>query len=125
MIFTLPGAWATVLPMRYILVYITAGDREEALRLAEALVGARLAACANILGAAHSIYWWEGKVERGEETVLVLKSRRDKFAELLREARRLHSYATPCIVALPIVDGNPDYLDWIDASCSPGPGQAG
>ena len=102
--------------MQYILVYVTAGDRAEAERIAAAVVGERLAACANIFDSMHSLYWWEGRVERGEEAALLLKSELGLFEALRERVRALHSYATPCIVALPILAGHREYLEWISAS---------
>ena len=102
--------------MQYILVYVTAADRAEAERIAAAVVGERLAACANIFGSMRSLYWWEGRVEQGDEAVLLLKSELNLFEALRERVRALHSYATPCIVALPILAGHREYLDWIGAS---------
>jgi periplasmic divalent cation tolerance protein len=107
--------------MQYILVYITAGNKAEAEAIARAALDKGLAACANILEQAHSLFRWEGRLESGPETVLLLKSRLDLFPALREEARRLHSYTTPCIVALPILDGDRDFLDWINASCTAKP----
>ncbi|MDR2050226.1 MAG: divalent-cation tolerance protein CutA [Deltaproteobacteria bacterium] len=107
--------------MQYILVYITARDKAEAEAIASAALDKGLAACANIPGPVHSMYKWEGNLESGPETVLLLKSRRDLFPALREEVRRLHSYATPCIVSLPLLDGDRDFLDWIDASCTAKP----
>jgi periplasmic divalent cation tolerance protein len=96
-----------------IVVLITAAQREEAVRLADMLVGAHLAACVQILPEMESVYWWQGQIERQPETLLIAKTTRQKFAELEREVRALHSYDTPEIVALPIVDGSQPYLDWL------------
>jgi periplasmic divalent cation tolerance protein len=94
-------------------VYSTAGSVEEAERFGRTLVEERLAACANILPGMRSIYWWEGKVEAATEAVLVLKTDAKNLEALTARIKQLHSYTTPCIVALPIAGGNPDYLDWI------------
>ncbi len=98
-------------------VYITCSSREEAERIGAALVDARLAACANVLaGGVRSRYWWNGAVEEADEVILIAKTMEDRFAELNREVRRLHSYETPCVAAWPIVMGDPDYLAWVEAS---------
>ena len=97
-----------------IVVLITAPHREEAVRLAEMLVGAHLAACVQILPEMESVYRWQGKIERQTEILLIAKTTREKFHELEREIRALHSYDTPEIVALPIVAGSQPYLDWLN-----------
>jgi periplasmic divalent cation tolerance protein len=97
------------------LVYITAGSREEARRIGQALVAERLAACANILEGMHSIYWWEGNLEEADEAGVIAKTRHDKLEALTARVRALHSYDCPCVVALPISAGNPAYLQWIAA----------
>ena len=94
-------------------VYITAGSRAEARKLADALVAERLAACVNILGAIESTYRWKGAVERGREVALVAKTRRANLKRLVARVKALHAYEVPCVVALPIVGGNPDFLAWI------------
>jgi periplasmic divalent cation tolerance protein len=85
-----------------IVVFITTPNREEAARLADLLVGARLAACVQILPEMESIYRWEGKIERQAEILMLVKSTRDKFNQLEREVRAIHSYETPEIVAVPV-----------------------
>jgi periplasmic divalent cation tolerance protein len=94
-------------------IYVTAASRDEALRIGRALVEERLAACANLIEPATSIYWWDGKVQSETEVILVMKSRADLVERLTARVKALHSYAVPCIVALPIEAGNPDYLRWI------------
>lgn len=96
------------------LVYITASGPEEARRIGRALVAARLAACANVYSAISSIYWWEGEVQEDTEAVLIAKTRKELVPALSNKVRDLHSYDCPCVVALPLVDGNPDFLDWIE-----------
>lgn len=95
------------------LVYITTDGPEEAKSIGRALVEARLAACVNILDPMTSMYWWEGKVEEGRETVLIAKTRADLVAALTDKVIELHSYDCPCVVALPVSAGNPGFLDWI------------
>lgn len=94
-------------------VYITAANADEAERLALALVGERLAACANVLGAVSSYFWWNGAVQAEGEVAILAKSRAGRIDALIARVKALHSYSCPCIVALPIVAGNPDYLAWI------------
>ncbi|HSE30393.1 MAG TPA: divalent-cation tolerance protein CutA [Pyrinomonadaceae bacterium] len=96
-----------------IVVLITAPNREEAIRLADMLVGAHLAACVQILPEMESVYRWQGRIEREPEFLLIVKTTRARFEELEREVRALHSYDTPEIVALPIVAGSEPYLRWL------------
>ena len=96
-----------------IVVFMTAANGEEATRLAEMLVGAHLAACVQILPEIESVYRWQGKIERSSEVLLIVKTTREKFDELEREVRALHSYDTPEIVAVPIVTGSAPYLEWL------------
>jgi periplasmic divalent cation tolerance protein len=103
-------------PFRF--VYVTAPNREVALTLGRSVVGTHLAACANVLDGMASIYWWEGKLNEDAESVLILKTREDKLAELMQALKAQHPYDCPCIVALPIVAGNPDYLSWLQRETS-------
>jgi periplasmic divalent cation tolerance protein len=99
-----------------IIVLSTCGDEAEALKLARAVVEARLAACVNIMPPVRSIYRWEGKIESAEEFLLLVKTTDDRFAALREMITALHSYDTPEIIALPIVDGSEKYLAWLSAS---------
>lgn len=100
-------------------VYMTAGSAAEAERIAEDLVGSRLAACVNILSPIRSIYRWKGEICRDDEIAFIAKTDEDRFEALAERVRRLHSYETPCIVALPIERGDADFLAWITASTHP------
>ena len=99
-----------------IVVFMTAANGEEAARLAEMLVGAHLAACVQILPEMESVYRWQGKIERQSEVLLLAKTTREKFDDLEREVRALHSYDTPEIIAVPVVTGSAPYLDWLRAA---------
>ena len=94
-------------------VYVTTGNREEALVIARTVVAEKLAACANILGEVTSIYEWQGEVHEDGEAALILKTRTELFGDLAARIRELHSYDCPCIVAWPIEAGSEDYLSWI------------
>jgi periplasmic divalent cation tolerance protein len=96
-----------------IVVLMTAGSREEAARLAEMLVGSRLAACVQIMPEMESVYHWQGKIERAPETLLLAKTTQENFAELDSAVRALHSYETPEIVALSITAASAPYLQWL------------
>ena len=107
------------MPTDAIVVLMTAGSREEAARLADMLVGARLAACVQILPEIESIYHWQGKVERAPEILLLAKTTEANFAALEAAVRSLHTYETPEIVALPITAGSAPYLEWLTANVIP------
>ena len=94
-------------------VMITASSPDEGARIAEALVGERLAACVNRVDGISSVYWWKGKVERESETLLIAKTRGELVERLIARVKELHSYSVPEVIALPIEAGNADYLMWI------------
>lgn len=96
-----------------IFVYMTAGSTEEADRIARTLVEERLAACVNLIDGMRSVYRWQGDVEQATEVVMIAKTRAEGFDALAARVRDLHAYDCPCIVALPIVQGERDYLSWI------------
>ena len=98
----------------YLVVLITAGSYEEAHKIADALVSQRRVACVNIVSDVNSLFWWQGKVEEAKESLLVVKTRAVLFPEIVKLVKGIHSYEVPEIIALPIVDGNADYLAWID-----------
>jgi periplasmic divalent cation tolerance protein len=99
-----------------VVILVTASKLTEAKRIARQLVNSKLAACVNILPPVQSIYRWQGKVAVDKEFLLFIKSTRDLFSELRAAVLKLHSYTTPEIVCLPIVDGLPEYLQWVDDS---------
>jgi periplasmic divalent cation tolerance protein len=99
----------------YVEVRSTTDSREEADKICAAVVEARLAACAQVSGPIRSTYWWQGKIERADEYFLAMKTTRDRFPELARVIRANHSYEVPDIVAVPIIEGTDDYLEWISS----------
>lgn len=101
------------------LVYMTARHATQARRLARALVEEKLAACVNILGPITSVYRWQGKIEQGREVALLAKTRADLVPRLQQRVRELHDYDVPCVVALSITGGNPDFLAWLWAETEP------
>ena len=103
-------------PDQPIVVFITAPNKGEASRLADLLVERNLAACVQILPAMLSVYRWQGKIERQEEVLLIAKTFIEKFAELEREVRAVHSYETPEIVAVPLTAVSEPYRQWLSAS---------
>jgi len=96
-----------------LIVFVTAPGAEEAAKMAEAVVEERLAACVNIVGGVESIYRWEGKVTRDREVLMIIKSTAERYAELERRIKELHSYTTPEVVAIEIERGSKPYLDWL------------
>jgi len=104
----------------FIVVYVTAGSPAEGDRLARALVEERLAACVNRIGPVRSVYRWQGKVERSEEELLIIKTRNSQFAALEKRIHELHSYTVPEIIALPIIEGSDGYLRWLGEQVSGG-----
>jgi periplasmic divalent cation tolerance protein len=98
---------------RAVFVYTTHPSLVEAERIGQAVLEQRLAACVNILPGMISHYWWQGKIERGEEVVMIIKTRAS-LAEAVRAAvKALHPYTTPAILVLPIEGGEPGYLAWL------------
>ena len=101
-----------------IVVLITAASREEADRIARRLVEDRLAACVTIVPQVRSIFIWEQKLSQEDEVLLLVKSRRARFALLVEAVKRLHSYSVPEIIALPVVMGSTDYIRWVSEATS-------
>ena len=98
---------------RAVFVYTTYPSIVEAEAAGRSLVERRLCACVNILPGMVSLYWWQGKIDRGDEVVMIIKTRAS-LAEAVRAAvRQMHSYTTPAIVVLPIESVDPDYHAWI------------
>jgi periplasmic divalent cation tolerance protein len=101
--------------MTVIFVYVTTASREEALLIGRALVGERLAACANVIDGMRSIYRWNDEIRDEGETVLILKSLATALPALTARIKALHSYDCPCVAALPVTGGNDAFLEWIAA----------
>jgi periplasmic divalent cation tolerance protein len=99
-----------------LVVLVTAGNRDEAARIAKALVEDRLAACVNIIPSIRSIYTWQGEVCDDEELLLIIKTRKGVMDGLKVRVRELHSYEVPEVIAFSICDGSIDYLAWIEES---------
>ncbi len=99
---------------KFIVVLVTCGSEEEALRIAHSLVEKRLAACVNLVSPVRSIYRWEGKILDEKEWILIIKTQRNWFKKLEKEVRSLHSYAVPEIIGLPVVEGSSSYLKWLE-----------
>ena len=99
--------------MEYRIVYMTTENKDQAREIGKVLVEERLAACVNIIDGMNSIYWWEGKVQDDNETVMIAKTRAALVPELTERVRKLHSYDVPCVVSMQLLEGNRDFLDWI------------
>jgi len=99
-------------------VTTTAEKREDANRMARALVEKRLAACVQVLGPIRSTYWWKGKIEEAEEWLCLMKTRKDAYGELEKELKAIHPYEVPEITAVPIAEGMDSYLKWIEEETS-------
>ena len=97
----------------HMVVFVTCGSEDEALKIARALVEEKLAACANMISPLRSIYRWEGKICDEKEWLLLIKTRQSRFEDLAKRVKALHSYSLPEIIALPITEGSPAYLNWI------------
>lgn len=96
-----------------IIVLVTCGSEEEALRIANVLVDERLASCVNLISPIRSIYRWEEKIWDEREWLLVIKTQKKKYDGLEKKVKSLHSYSVPEIITLPIIAGSPSYLEWL------------
>ena len=101
---------------QYIVVLVTAKNKTEAEKIARGLLESKLIACANIVRGVQSLFWWQGKIDASKEILLVLKTKKILFKKVSTKVKSLHSYQTPEIIALPIVNGSEDYLRWIGSS---------
>jgi periplasmic divalent cation tolerance protein len=95
------------------LIYITTGSMDEAKTIGKELVSSRLAACVNIIDNMNSMYWWDGEIQDDREVIIIAKTRESIVPELVEKVKSIHSYECPCIVSLPILDGNEAFLQWV------------
>jgi periplasmic divalent cation tolerance protein len=102
-----------------VVILVTAANHDESRKIARRLVEAELAACVNILPPIESVYRWQGQIAEEGECLLIIKSAKALYAEIETEILRLHSYRTPEIICLPIVEGSRNYLQWISESVKP------
>ena len=114
---TAVNANATLILMKMelepIVVFVTCGSEEEAVKISNALVEERLAACVNLISPVRSIYRWEEKIWDEKEWLLIIKTQRKRFQEIETRVKSLHSYSVPEIISLPIVEGSSSYLNWL------------
>lgn len=99
----------------YALVYITTSGNEESKKVANILVKEKLAACINIISSIESIYLWKGEIEEDMESLLIAKTKVDNIDKIIKRVKEIHSYETPAILAIPIIEGSKDYLDYLDS----------
>ena len=100
----------------YIAVFITVPKKNQARRIARAIIRNKLAACVNIVLRIESFFWWQGKIDKADEVLLIVKTQKSKFPKLAKFVASMHSYEIPEIIALEISAGNRAYLKWIDDS---------
>lgn len=97
----------------YIIVLITAASEQEAAMIGQAVIRERLAACTNIIRSVRSIYRWQGRIEDGQEVLMILKTKQVLFERLQKRVKELHSYSVPEIIAIPVIEGDAQYLNWL------------
>lgn len=102
--------------MSALIVFVTTSNKDEANKLTKTLVEEKLAACVSVVPSITSTYWWQGKVEKAKEALLIIKTESSRFEALTKRIKSLHSYAVPEVLALPVVRGNQDYLKWLKKS---------
>lgn len=100
--------------MSIILIYTTCPDLYSAEQIAEALVSDRIVSCANILPEHKSIYRWDGDIQKETEVVALFKTTEDRWQQAHDKIKELHSYEVPCILKLPVSDGHPAFIRWIE-----------
>ena len=100
---------------RHLIVFITA-PVDKGWDIANYIVEEKLGACVNVVSEVSSVYWWKGNIERDKESLLIVKTSVHKLKELIEKVKGVHPHTVPEIVAFPIVDGNEDYLRWIEDS---------
>lgn len=101
-----------------IVILVTTSTKDEARKIADLVLSQRKAACINVMTGVDSTFWWQGKLDSAQESVLIIKTKASLLAEIIDLVRDMHSYTVPEIIALPIVGGNEDYLRWIDEETS-------
>ncbi len=107
-----------------VVILVTVSNLRESKKIAKHLVESKLAACVNVSAPLRSVYRWKGKLAEERELLLIIKSTRELFSEIQAAVRKLHSYTTPEIICLPIVDGSEDYLKWVGDAVKPGDSRA-
>jgi periplasmic divalent cation tolerance protein len=99
---------------RYIVVFVTTGSSEEARKVSDLLLNNRKAACVSIVSGVASSFWWKGKIDAANEDLLIIKTRASVLSEVMALIKTVHSYEVPEVIAMPVIGGNEDYLNWIE-----------
>ncbi len=103
--------------MGYCVVFVTAPKGKESGFLAQILLESRLCACVNIIKSIDSFFWWQSKIDKAQESLLIIKTKRSLLKRLVKVIKEKHSYRVCEVIAFPIIAGNKAYLDWIEAEC--------
>lgn len=101
---------------QYSVIFITASNIKEAKKISNVLLKARLVACVNIVRSIDSLFWWQGKIDKAREALLIIKTRKKLFSKICRIVKANHSYQTPEIISFPLYGIDPGYRRWLDAS---------
>ncbi|MCW4034821.1 MAG: divalent-cation tolerance protein CutA [Candidatus Bathyarchaeota archaeon] len=102
--------------MSYVIVLMTASNKQEAVSIVRTLLEEKLIACANVFDSVTSLFWWQNKIDQENEALVLMKSKQSLFEKLSKRVKELHSYDVPEVLAIPVVDGSSDYLDWLKES---------
>jgi len=97
-----------------VVVFVTASSKKEAQKISDLLLQKRKAACVNIVSNVDSMFWWESKLEFSKESLLIIKTKSSVLPQVIELVKQAHSYTTPEVIVLPIIDGNADYLKWMN-----------
>jgi periplasmic divalent cation tolerance protein len=103
-----------------VIVFVAVGSEDEARKIAGRLLFGRKAACVNIVSEVDSFFWWRKRVDAAQESLLIIKTTASLLPQIIDMVKEAHSYAIPEIIALPIIGGNEDYLNWIDSEVKDG-----
>lgn len=103
--------------MKISLGYITCPTKAEAKNIVLALLEEKLIACANIIPSAESYFVWDDEIQMANESVIIFKTKQKNEDKIIRFVRHVHSYEVPCIVFMPLDNGNPEFLKWVEESC--------
>jgi periplasmic divalent cation tolerance protein len=101
------------LSRRVLLVLVTTSNRREAVKIGEAVVAQKLAACANLVPSVTSIYRWKGRMQKSHESLLIMKTTTRRYPALAKVIRAMHSYEVPEIIGLTVERGSRPYLEWV------------
>ena len=104
--------------MKPLLVYITASDEKDAEMIGATLIKKKLASCVMTLPGMHSQYIWKGKFQHDKEVLMVIKTFDTKYKQLEKTVKKIHCYETPCIIAVPVIRGSKEYLQWSKKQCT-------